>query len=150
MKAKDIMSKDVITIKATATIEEIARTMLEFDISGVPVVDERGRMEGIVTEEDLLHKETNPRLPSVINVLGGLIYYDGVERFEADRKKLLAGRASEIMTEDVITVTEDTDTAEIAKLMLDHGIRAIPVVAGDDIVGIVSRADIIKTLLGKH
>lgn len=147
MKAKDIMVTEVITVKQHATIEEIARVLVDNKISGVPVVDEAGRLMGIVTEGDLLHKETNPRLPNAVNILGAIIYYNGVERYNEDFKKLMAGQALNIMTDKVVTISADQEIEEIAKLMLEHGIKRIPVVEGDQIIGIISRADIVKCLL---
>jgi CBS domain-containing protein len=147
MKATDIMIKEVITVKQSATIEEIAKILIDNKISGVPVVDDKDILVGIVTEGDLLHKETSPRLPNAINILGAIIYYNGVDRYNEDFKKLMAGQAAEIMTDKVVVVSEDVEIDEVVKLMIKHGIKRIPVVTGDKLVGIISRADIIKTLL---
>lgn len=147
MKAKDIMEKEVVTVKQYATIKEIVRVLIDNKISGVPVVDDDGRLLGIVSEGDILHKEANPRLPNFINILGAIIYYNGVERYNEDFKKLMARQASEIMTDKVVVISEDVEIDEVAGLMIKHGIKRIPVVEGGKIVGIISRTDIIKTLL---
>jgi len=147
MKAKDIMVREVITVRPEATIREIATVLIENKISGVPVVDANGKLVGIVTEGDLLYKENNPRIPDFINILGAIIYYRGVERYNEDFKKLMAGTASEIMTTRTIVVAEDAEVDKIVGLMLENDIKRIPVVNGDRVIGIISRADIIKTLL---
>ncbi len=147
MKAKDIMQTEVITVKEQATIEEIVKTLVGNKISGIPVVNDAGNLVGIVTEGDLVHKETSPRLPNFINILGAIIYYNGVQRYDEDLKKLLASKASEIMTKKVVVASEDVEISEIGNLMIKHDIKRIPVVRGEQIVGIISRADIIKTLL---
>lgn len=147
MKAKDIMVTEVITIKQHATIEEIARVLIDNKISGVPVVDEAGHLMGMVTEGDLLHKETNPRLPHAVNILGAIIYYNGVEQYNEDFKKMMASQALNIMTDKVITVTAEQEVEDIVKVMLEHGIKRVPVVEGERIIGIISRADIVKCLL---
>lgn len=147
MKAKDIMVTEVITIKQHATIEEIARVLIDNKISGVPVVDEAGHLMGMVTEGDLLHKETNPRLPNAVNILGAIIYYNGVEQYNEDFKKMMASQALNIMTDKVITVTAEQEIEEIVKVMLEHGIKRVPVMEGDRLIGIISRADIVKCLL---
>jgi len=105
MKAKDIMVTEVITIKQHATIEEIARVLIDNKISGVPVVDEAGHLMGMVTEGDLLHKETNPRLPHAVNILGAIIYYNGVEQYNEDFKKMMASQALNIMTDNITIIT---------------------------------------------
>jgi CBS domain-containing protein len=147
MIAKDIMQTTVITVREQATIEEIAKLLIDNKISGLPVINEARTLVGIVTEGDLVHKETSPRLPNSINFLGAIIYYNGIKRYDKDFKKLLASRASEIMTSKVVVVTEDVEISEIGKLMIEHDIKQIPVMRGDQIVGMISRADIIKTLL---
>lgn len=141
------MNKNVITVHQTATIAEIAKVLVDNDISGVPVVDDNGSLVGIVSEGDLLHKETSPRLPDFINILGAVIYFNGIERFNEDFKKLMAGQASSIMTDKVISVSEKTEVDQIAKLMLKHGIKRIPVVQNDKIVGIISRKDLVRLLV---
>lgn len=147
MKAKEIMSTDVVTIQKEATVEEIARILTEHHISGVPVVDEERHLIGIVTEGDLLHQETAPRLPGVLSILGAFIYFNGVERYKKDFEKLAATKASEIMTTDVITIHEDMEIHDIAALFVDKGINRVPVLRNKKLVGIISRADVIKTLV---
>jgi CBS domain-containing protein len=147
MKAKEIMAKEVITVQQDATIEEIAKVLIDNKVSGVPVIDHDGNLVGMVTEGDLLHKETSPRIPDFINILGAIIYYNGVERYNEDFKKIMAGQAKEIMTDKVVVTSEDVEIADVARLMIQHGIKRIPVVKGAKIVGIISRADIIQTLL---
>ena len=148
MKAREIMKKEVVTVNEHATIREIAQILLDQKISGVPVVDDEENLVGIVTEGDLLHKETNPRIPHFVNILGAIIYYNGVQRYDEDFKKLMAGKACEMMTAKVITVGENADMDEVVKLMIAHGIKRVPVVKDHKILGIVSRADIIRALLG--
>jgi CBS domain-containing protein len=147
MQVKDIMVKEVITVHKKATIAEIAKVLVDNSISGVPVVDDEGTLVGIVSEGDLLHKETSPRLPDFINILGAIIYYNGVERYNEDFKKLTAGQAASIMTDSVVTVSPEVEIDKVVKLMLQHGIKRIPVVENDKIVGIISRRDIIKLLI---
>ena len=147
MKAKDIMSKEVITVHKNDTIAKIAKVLVEQSISGVPVVDDEGFLVGIVSEGDLLHKETTPRIPDYINLLGAIIYYNGVEQYNADFKKLMAEQANSIMTKKVVSISEETDVDDIAKLMLQHGIKRIPCVRDNKVIGIISRRDLIKSLI---
>lgn len=150
MLAKDIMNKDVITIREDSTIEDAALILTENNISGAPVVNKKGLLAGMVTEEDLLHQETNPRSPAFLNILGAFIYIKGLERYREDFKKLAATKASEIMTKNVITAGGDMTIEQVAALMIDHGIKRLPVVENNTtILGIISRADIIKTLAKK-
>lgn len=147
MKAKDIMTREVITVHKHATIKDIAQTLIDHKISGVPVVDDDGTLLGIVSEGDLLHKETIPRIPDFFNILGAIIYYNGIERYNEDFKKLIGEQADAIMTEKVVTAAADTEVDEIAQKMLQHRVKRIPIVEGKRLVGLISRADIIKLLL---
>ncbi|MCG9969858.1 CBS domain-containing protein [Pelotomaculum terephthalicicum JT] len=140
------MNKNVITVQEDAAIEEVAGILTENNISGAPILNKEGNLVGIVTEEDLLHKETNPRTPGFLNILGAFIYINGLERYREDFKKLAAQRASEIMTTDVITVGGDIEIERVAALMVDNDINRVPVVENNSVIGIISRADIIKTL----
>lgn len=146
MKAKDIMQKTVVTIKPDNTIEEIAKILTDNHISGAPVIDDDNNLIGIITEGDLLHKDTAPRLPGVLSILGAFIYISGLDKYEDDFRKLAASKASEIMTTDVITVTEGAEIKEIASIMVNDSINRVPVIRNKKLVGIISRADIIKTL----
>lgn len=147
MLAKDIMTKEVITVKKYATIQQIAKILTENRISGVPVVDEDGQIIGIVTKKDLLYKDVEPRFPSYVEVLGGIIFVDGVKHYEEELKKLVANTASDIMTTNVITISEDVDVKKIAEIMVERGINRLPVTNERKLVGIVSRGDIIKSLM---
>jgi len=146
MKAKEIMNKDVITIRKDSTIEEIAKLLTDNKISGVPVVDEESHIIGMVTQKDLLYKDVEPRFPAFIQILGGYIYLDGVKEYNEELKKLVATTADQIMTHKVVTVGLDAEVEEIAKLMVEKNINRIPVVDEGKLAGIISRADIVKYL----
>ena len=147
MKVKEMMTKHVVTVPPDAKIEDIAKVLIEHKISGVPVVDDVGNLLGIVSEGDLLHKEVSPQVPDIVNILGAFIYYNGVERYNEEVKKLMARTAEEIMTSKVITVTEDEEISKVGELMMKHNIKRVPVMKSWQMVGIVSRADVIKTLI---
>lgn len=149
MLARDIMNKNVITINEDSSIEEVAGILTENNISGAPVVNKNGKIVGMVTEGDLLHQETNPRTPAFLSILGAFIYIEGIDRYREDFKKLAATITSEIMTKDLITVTGDTEIEDVADLMIKHSIKRVPVVENDIIIGVISRADIVKTLARK-
>lgn len=146
MKAADLMITEVLTVREDTTIPEIAKVLTDNKISGVPVVNQDGKLVGVVSEGDLLHKEMSPRLPRFVEILGGIIYYSGLEQYKADIKKLAAITASEIMSSKVISVSKEVDVQEIASLMVKHNIKRVPVTEDGRLIGIISRADIIKTL----
>lgn len=146
MLARDIMTRKVITIGKDTTIEEIAHLLVDANISGVPVVDEENRVIGMVTQTDLLYKDIEPRFPAVVELLGGLIFLKGVKQYNEELKKLVATKAEDIMTKDIVTISEDTTAEEIAKIMVEKKINRIPVVTDGKLVGIVTRADMMRFL----
>lgn len=144
MKAKEIMSVNVITIEKGTTIEEIAHILIEKNISGVPVVDKENNVVGMVTQKDLLYKDVEPHFPPVVEILGGLIFLKGVKHYNEELKKLVATKAEDIMTAKVISVDEDAEVEQVAELMVEKDVNRIPVLKGGKLVGIIGRSDIVK------
>lgn len=149
MNASDIMSKDVLTIKPDTTIEEIAHIMAEKNIGGLPVVDGDGMLVGIVTQKDMLYKDIEPRFPAVVEILGSMIFLAGIRQYREDFRKLVATKAEDIMTRDVLTVSEDTDIKRIAEIMVDKNINRVPVIRDGKLVGIIARGDIVRHIAGE-
>ena len=140
--AREIMSSPVITVSPDTPFKDIVAIMLEHGISGLPIVDEGGRAVGMVTEADLLLKEEEPRAQP------GLIPWHGsslrLERIRDRHRKAEGTTAGTLMTENVVSATEDATVHHLAHLMLTHDINRIPIVRDGRVVGIVTRADILK------
>ena len=119
MVAKNIMTKDVVTVSPTVTIKNLAKILIVNQISGAPVVDKNGKILGVVSEADIVAKKGK--------------------------------QVKAIMSKKVLTVSEETAVEEIANLMTTHKVKRLPVMRGDKLVGIVSRADIVGAIAsGKH
>lgn len=147
MIAKDIMTSEVFTIDADTSIKDIAKLFIEKKISGAPVVVEGNKVVGIVTRKDLIYKDIEPKFPSYIEFLGGVFYVDGVKHYEEKLKKFLANKAEEIMTKEVITISENTDVSEICEMMIEKRLSLLPVISEGRLVGVVSRGNILETLI---
>jgi CBS domain-containing protein len=146
LKAKDIMTKDVITVTPSTTIEELARILVDRRISGTPVLDENGGMIGIVTENDLVRKNKKFHIPTIIRLFDAFIMLQSQSMIEEEIKAMAAVTVSDIYKKEVITVTEDTQVDEIASIMSEKNVHLIPVVQGKEIKGIIGKIDIIKGL----
>jgi len=144
MLAKDIMNRDVITVKEQDTVEDVIKLLLEHNISGVPVVDEENKIVGIVTEGDIIFRSKKLQIPTYFTILDSYIFLESTKNFEKDLKKMAAYRVSDVMTKKVVTVEQDETIEEIATLMTTKRINRIPIVEKGKLVGIVSRRDIIK------
>jgi|FaiFalFF_MnMetaG_3_1042247.scaffolds.fasta_scaffold11871_2 CBS-domain-containing membrane protein len=141
LMAKDVMTSPVITVRPDTPIKEVARLLLTHHISGVPVVDENDHLVGILTEADLLYKEL-PETPEE----GGLLRLLRRGQLAQAERKSEGLLARDLMTSPVITITENTPLREAAALMTRHRINRLPVVRNGHVVGILSRADVLKAL----
>ena len=119
MIAKDIMTRDIITVTPTMTVKDLAMTLIKNQISGAPVSAKNGKIVGVVSETDIVAKRGKD--------------------------------VRSIMSKKIISVNEETPVEAIAQLMTTHKIKRLPVMRGEQVVGIVSRADIVSPIaLGKH
>jgi len=151
LKAKDIMTKNVISIGPDDTIEEAARLMFLNGLSGVPVLDKEDQLVGILTEGDLVKKEKAVDLPLMFNLLGTLIYLDNPangDEIEKQLKDITAIKVKELMSRVVVTVAPDAALEDVANTSLNKKVNPIPVVQSGKIVGIVSRADFVRLIAG--
>ncbi|MBI4687565.1 MAG: CBS domain-containing protein [Nitrospirae bacterium] len=145
LKAKDIMSKDVVTIQAEATVEELARLLIQHKISGVPVVDDKGVLAGVVTENDLISQNKRLHIPTIIRLFDAFIPL-GLGRMEEEIKKMAAITVAEICNKKVVSITEETPLDEIATIMAEKKIHLLPVLRNGAVVGIVGKADIVGVM----
>ncbi len=143
LKAKDIMTRDVITVEPATTIEELARILMKHQISGAPVVDSKGSLKGIVTENDLISKNSRLHIPTILRLFDAYIPL-GTSRLENEIKRMAALTVDEICSKDVITVDEEASVEYIATLMAEKRIHLLPVLKEGRIVGIIGKRDLIK------
>ncbi len=148
LKAKDIMTKDVITVKPTATIGDLARILMEYRISGTPVVDEDGNLMGIVTENDLISKNRKLHIPTILRLFDAFIPL-GTSRMEKEIKRMTAFTVGEICSRDVVTADENMTIEDVATIMTDKNIHLLPVLKEGRLVGIIGKKDIIKGISGQ-
>ena len=143
MKARDVMAFPVITVKLGSSIEEVAKAFVQRRISGAPVVDESGKLVGIVSEGDLMFRsEIGTERPHPYWYLE----YAGKEHLAAEYVKARARKVADIMTRKVITASPDTSLNDIAALLENNSIKRVPVIENGELVGIVTRANLIQAL----
>lgn len=144
MTVRDVMTTGVIVVKESTPLKEVAQILIDKGISGVPVVDEAGTVVGVVSEGDLLFKETGPDVVRK-HRLGRLF---GDQKTAAAReRKLQATTAGEAMTSPAIAIRPSQTLAEAARLMTGQLVNRLVVLDGQKLVGIVTRADLVRALV---
>jgi CBS domain-containing protein len=137
MKISELMQRDVVSVSPETTLKEVAALLVGHRISGVPVCLADGRVVGVVSEADILVKEQG--VLELSGFLGRLL-----DEAYGDRGRFEARTAGDAMTSPPITVSPKQDVAEAARLMTSNGVNRLPVVAGSALVGILSRADLVR------
>ena len=143
MIASDVMTRNVISVPPDATIADAVALMLDRGISGLLVVDHSGTLAGIVTEGDLLRRDelgTGRRRSWWLRLIAS------PGRQAADFTRTHGRKVSDVMTQDVISVTVKSPLEEIVALMEEHRIKRVPVLDDNKVVGVVSRADLLRAL----
>ena len=144
MKAGDVMSRNVISVAPDATVLQAARLMLQHHISGLPVIDGKGKLVGILSEGDFLRRQetrTDRRRSRWLEFLFG------PGRTAAEYTHSHGSKVSEVMTDDVHTVNEDTSLETIVELMERYHIKRVPILRGREVVGIVTRANLMHAMV---
>lgn len=145
--AKDIMTREVRTVTPETTVNELAQLLSVNNINGVPVIDSNGHLLGVVTENDLIYQKKKVHIPTVITILDSVFYLENPEKMEKEMLKIAGSTVNDIYTKSVVTVTEKSGIDEIATIMAEQHIHTLPVVKDENIVGIIGKKDIIKTLI---
>lgn len=142
----DLMRRDVPTVPPEATIATVARLMTEHGLPGLPVVAD-GEIVGIVTEADLVAREAEVTVPTLVPLLDAVFVADGGRPFDEDMRRVLAVTAGELMTSPVYNIRVSATLDQLATLMIEQRVNPVPVL--DDalgLVGIVSRADLVRAI----
>lgn len=145
MKARDVMVSPVITVHPTTPVVEIAKLFIERRISAAPVVDRDGSVVGLVSEGDLLHRTETDTERRRSWLLSALVSRDTLA---AEYVKAHGKTAADVMTPDVIVAGPDTPLHQIATMMEKNAIRRVPIVENGQLVGIVSRANLVQAIAG--
>jgi CBS domain-containing protein len=144
----DIMDSEPVTVAPDASVEEVVRVLKSNELSGVPVVNEGGRCVGIITEEDLViaDEQGDLHIPHYIELMGGVVFLEPLRRFEERLRRAVASSAEDMMTEDPVTIAPEASVAQAGRVMVDKGHNRLPVVEHGQLVGVVTRVDVLQAL----
>lgn len=142
----DVMTRDPITVRPETSLNEAIKILAERRISGLPVVDETGKLAGVISETDLMWQETGVTPPAYIMILDSVIYLENPTKYERDLHKALGQTVGEVMTKkDLVTVAEDYPLRQAAQLMYERKVHRLLVInAAGQLIGVLTRGDIVR------
>lgn len=144
------MSADPLTVGPEVSVTEAARLMVDNRIGSLPVI-EGGKLVGIVTEGDLIMQDVKLEFPTYLHLLDGFIMYPGATaRFESELKKAVAADVRTVMTADPVTVQASATLEDAATLLVEKDVSRLPVMDGETLIGVVSKSDIVRSLLDQE
>ena len=149
LKAKDIMTRDILSVTPDTEIAKATKILLKNRINGLPVIDDSGKLVGILCQSDLVAQQKSIPIPSVFTLLESYIPLTSIKRIDKEVEKIAALTVKQAMTPNPISVVPETDIEDVAKLMVDKKYHTLPVMEGEKIVGIVGKEDVLKTLLSE-
>lgn len=145
----DIMTPDPVTASPETSVTDAARLMVESRIGALPVVD-GGELVGIVSEGDLIHQDVKLEFPTYIQLLNGFIMYPpSVTKFDNEFRKAVAAKVADVMTENPLTIDADASLSDAATLLVERDVSRLPVLKEGRLVGIVSKSDLVRSLLSE-
>ncbi|MCG6133566.1 MAG: CBS domain-containing protein [Nostoc sp. LLA-1] len=143
----DVMTRDPIVVRVETPLKEAIQILAEKRISGIPVVDNVGKLVGIISETDLMWQETGVTPPAYIMFLDSVIYLQNPATYERELHKALGQTVGEVMSKNPVTISPDKTVKEAAQLMHDRSVHRLPVIdSTSQVIGILTRGDIVRTM----
>ena len=147
IRAKDIMTSDPVVATQDWDVGKATTIMIEKGFNGLPVIDDSGRLVGIICQSDLIAQQKKLPLPSFFTFLDGLISLSSMKSLEKEAQKIAATTVKDAMTKDPVSVSPDTSIETIAALMVDNNLHTLPVVEDGKVTGVVGKEDVLRTLV---
>ncbi|NET67034.1 MAG: CBS domain-containing protein [Moorea sp. SIO1G6] len=143
----EVMTRDPIVVQPETPIKEVIKIIAEQSISGLPVVNEAGKLVGVISETDLLWQETGVEPPVYIMFLDSVIYLENPARYDQELHKALGQTAGEVMTGHPMSIKPDQPLRKAAKLMQEKSIHHLPVTdEAEQVIGILTSGDIVRAM----
>ena len=146
MKVRDVMTADVVVVHPDASVNLVARLMASRGISGVPVVEDGKKVVGIISELDLIVRNTRLEPPAFFALLDGRIPLETPGHYRRRLQHMLGTLARDVMTAKVVTIGPEEELESLAELMVKRRVNPVPVVEDGRLVGIISRSDIVRMM----
>lgn len=146
LTAREIMNTEVVTVTTETSLKDLARKFVETRYSNMPVVDANGKLVGVISETDLVEQQEPLHIPTVMALFDGVFYLDSEKSFKEQVSRITATTVGELCNKKPVTCSPDATIREIAGLMSKHKVHLLPVVEKGQMVGVVARLDLIRTM----
>jgi CBS domain-containing protein len=146
LTARDIMTRDVVTVTADTSIKELAKKFVETRFSNMPVLDSAGKLVGVISETDLVEQQKPLHIPTVMALFDGVFYLDSEKSFKEQVDRVTATTVGELCNKKPVTCAPGATVREIAGLMSKHRVHLLPVMEAGSMVGVVARLDLIRVM----
>jgi CBS domain-containing protein len=146
LRARDLMTENVIAVSKDTPVRELAKILSENKISGAPVLDGAGKLAGVVTESDLIFQNKKVHIPTAVAILDAFFFLENPDKMEKEMKKIAGITVADIYASEIVTVQQDTPLDELATLMAEKNIHTLPVLNQEELVGVIGKSDIIRTI----
>ncbi|WP_020676938.1 CBS domain-containing protein [Geopsychrobacter electrodiphilus] len=144
LTAKEIMSTNVVSVTPDTSLKELAAKFVASNVSNMPVLDNAGKLVGVISETDLIEQQKPLHIPTVMALFDGVFYLDSEKQFRKEVDRVTAQTVGELCQRNPVTCSPDATVGEIAGLMSQHKAHLIPVIEKGKLLGVVARLDLIK------
>jgi CBS domain-containing protein len=148
-RVRDIMTSDVVAATPETSIATVTQLMGQNGLSGLPILDGDRRVVGIITDHDLIIRNTEVTPQPFLPLLEGRIPLESAEHFKKRVRRIVGTEAKDVMTAEVKTIGPDESVDTLAERMIKERMKILPVVEGDRVIGVVTRADVIRWMTSR-
>jgi CBS domain-containing protein len=146
LTAREIMTTEVVTVTAETSLKDLARKFVETRHSNMPVVDADGKLQGVISETDLVEQQKPLHIPTVMALFDGVFYLDSEKSFKEQVSRITATTVGELCNKKPVTCSPSATIREIAALMSKFKVHLLPVIENNRMIGVVARLDLIRTM----
>ncbi len=146
LTARDIMSKDVVAVSVSTSLKDLAHTFVETRFSNLPVLDDSGKLVGIISETDLVEQQRPLHIPTVMTLFDWVFSFGNEKRFKEEVDRVTATTVGDLYHKEPVTCSPEMTTRELAALMSEHKVHLLPVVDNGEMIGVVARLDLIRVM----
>lgn len=144
--ARDIMTKEVVTVTSETSLKELAKIFVETRHSTIPVIDQDGQLVGVISETDLIEQQKPLHIPTVMALLDGVFYLNSEKRFKEQVDRVTATTVGELYQRDPVSCAPEATIREMAGLMSQDKVHLLPVLEAGKMIGVVARLDMIRVM----